>query len=592
MRPYRRRFVRTRPAVRGAAVLSLLAVLAACATTVAGSAVLPTGVAVPTSGTTSSPTGQITQPSTLPTAGGTTSDSAGPTAAATSAGTGSTAPATGTAAGVIPAGLEKFYRQQLSWGSCTSYATSSADASVYASPTLQCAHMTVPMAYDNPTGATIQIGVLRKVATDSAARIGSLVMNPGGPGASGMSFVSQLASYGLATALNAKFDLVGFDPRGIGSSIPLIVCQTDAELDATRADTPRSNTPAAVAAAVGQLKAYATGCVTKTSAAGNVDGKTFLANVGTRDVARDMDVLRSVLGDTKLTYAGFSYGTRIGYVYAEEFPKNVRAMILDGAVDPTQNVSASLLVQNKGFQQAFVTFATACAKLSGCGLGSDPAKATAAFQALSRPLLATPLKLSDGRVLSYGDATLGVAEAMYDNSSWPDLEAALADLKAGKGEKLMALADDYYQRDSSGKYSEKPDSFNAIRCVDDAPITDPATVIKLNQEAAAAAPFEDSGDPAADVPDLCAYWPFPPTLKAGPLSVPGLPKVLVISTTGDPATPYQNGVDLAQQLGADLLTYEGTRHAAFIVANSTCVNNAGNAYLLNLTLPTAGTKCS
>ncbi|SDP22763.1 alpha/beta hydrolase fold [Nakamurella panacisegetis] len=575
MRPYRRS-VRPRSVVHGAAVVALLMLLAACATNIAGSATIGKASAVSGSTSGSVPTGPITQPSSTPG----TSSSTSPSATSTGS------------AGVVPAGLEKFYGQQLDWGSCASYATSSGDASIYAQPALQCARLTVPMAYDNPTGATIKIGVLRKVATDRSARIGSVIMNPGGPGASGMSFVSQVAVYGLDAQLNARFDLVGFDPRGVGSSVPLIVCQTDAELDATRAQTARSNTPAAVSAAMAQLKGYAAGCVTKTAAAGNVDGKTFLANVGTRDVARDMDVLRGVLGDPKLTYVGFSYGTRIGYVYAEEFPKNVRAMILDGAVDPTRSVSESLVEQAKGFQQAFVTFATACAKLADCALGSDPSKATAAFQAMSRPLLANPLKLPQGRVLSYGDATLGVAEAMYDNSSWPDLEKALTDLKAGQGEKLMALADEYYQRDSSGKYSEKPDSFNAIRCVDDPAVTDPAEVIKVNQQVADAAPFEDSADPAADIPDLCAYWPVPATLKPGALSVPGLPKVLVISTTGDPATPYQNGVDLAQQLGADLLTYQGTRHAAFIVANSTCVNSAGNAYLLNLTLPAAGTTCS
>jgi pimeloyl-ACP methyl ester carboxylesterase len=582
----RRRSLHTRPAIRSAALLSVLVLLAACGSGVAGSAVLAARVSASSASPTTTGTagGQITEPSVPPT----------PSAPASAPGT--PAPpgaATGPAApGPVPVGLAKFYGQSLSWGGCASYATDTADAALYASPQFQCAHLTVPMAYANPTGPTIRIGVLRKVATDTPARIGSVLMNPGGPGASGMSFVAQLASYNLAKDLNAKFDLVGFDPRGIGSSIPLIVCQTDAELDATRAVTPRSNNQAAIDSANNMLKAYAAGCVTRTAAAGGVDGKTFLANVGTRDVARDMDVLRGVLGDAKLTYAGFSYGTRIGYVYAEEFPKNVRAMILDGAVNPDQDPATANLDQARGFQQAFVTFATSCARQPTCALGSDPAKATAAFQAISRPLVAKPLALSDGRVLSYGDATLGVAEAMYDNSSWPDLEAALTDLKAGRGEKLMALADDYYQRDASGKYAEKPDSFNAVRCVDDPRMSNPADVIKFNAQAAADAPFEDSGDPAADIPDLCAYWPVPATLGPHRLVVPGLPRVLVISTTGDPATPYQNGVDLAAELGATLLTYQGTRHAAFIVANSTCVNNAGNTYLLTLKLPDAGTKCS
>jgi hypothetical protein len=154
------------------------------------------------------------------------------------------------------------------------------------------------------------------------------------------------------------------------------------------------------------------------------------------------------------------------------------------------------------------------------------------------------------------------------------------------------LADQYYDRDSSGNYGRKPDSFNAIRCMDNARMTDPSDVIKLNTTEAATAPFEDSGDPAADIPDVCAYWPVPPTLGPHQLKVPGLPKVVVVSTTGDPATPYQSGVNLAKQLGASLITYQGTRHAAYLVAGSSCVDDAGNAYLISLTQPAAGLKCS
>jgi len=195
-------------------------------------------------------------------------------------------------------------------------------------------------------------------------------------------------------------------------------------------------------------------------------------------------------------------------------------------------------------------------------------------------------------VLSYGDATLGVATAMYRQDSWPVLATALDKLANGNGGPLMALADAYYERDASGHYAGKPDSFNAIRCVDEPRMTDPADVIKLNAAAAAAAPFQDSGDPAADVPDICAVWPVPPTLGPHRLQVPGLPAVLVVSTTGDPATPYVNGVDLAKQLGARLLTFEGTRHTAFLLGGSSCVDDAGNSYLIDLRLPADGARCS
>jgi pimeloyl-ACP methyl ester carboxylesterase len=443
---------------RCAAVLCALLLVTSCSSSIAGAPRPATVVAVPAG----SPASPITVPSTTP-SGDASSTAAAPTSAATAV------------PGPVPAGLAKFYGQRLAWSGCSSFATNADDAAVYRSGQLQCAYLTVPMAYSAPTGATVRIGVLRKVATDTSQRIGSLLINPGGPGASAMSFVGQLATLGYGKALGAQFDLVGFDPRGTGSSLPLIQCQTDAELDATRATAVRSNTPAAVTAANALLKKYAAECVADTGDGGKVDGKTFLANVGTRDVASDMDVLRAVLGDAKLTYAGFSYGTRLGYVYAEKFPTNVRALVLDGAVDPDADSATESIDQN-------------CAQQSDCPLGTVPAQATAAFQKLSRPLLTKPLTVPGGRVLSYADATLGVADALYDNSNWDKLTTAIRQLAAGDGTGLLALADDYYGRAASGAYSMRPDAFNAIRCVDDPRTTDPAEVTKLNAADAAAAP--------------------------------------------------------------------------------------------------------
>ena len=304
---------------RRVVLLCAFLLVASCSSTVAGSPTrdASTGAAGPTSAL-----GPITEPSTTPPAPSTSAgaQSSGPqSSVAQSSGVPKTA-GTGRPPGPVPAGLAKFYDQQLAWSGCASFATNSDDASLYASTQFQCAYLTVPMAYANPTGPTVRVGVLRKVATGTGQRIGSLLINPGGPGGSGMSFVSQLAAVGYARTLNAQFDLVGFDPRGIGSSLPLIECQTDAQLDATRATPVRSNTPAAVAAADALLKSYAAQCVTASSDGGKVDGKTFLANVGTRDVVADMDVLRAALGDAKLSYLGFSYGTRLGYVYAERVP--------------------------------------------------------------------------------------------------------------------------------------------------------------------------------------------------------------------------------------------------------------------------------
>ena len=571
---------RHRITARAAAAIAALTVLAGCATSVTGSPQITGSPQLTGGGTTSAiATGgpEITTPS-----GGPTS-TAGP----------SQTQAPGTGIGPIPAGLDKFYRQQLSWGGCADYATTDDDRGYYADRALECARLTVPLAYDKPDGPTITIAVLRKVATDKAQRIGSVLFNPGGPGASGASLVAQLASYGIADVLNERFDLVGFDPRGVGASQPVVTCLTGPERDAERAQSVRTRTAAEVQAANDEERADAQKCAERTGKDQGIDGKEFLANVGTRDVAKDMDVLRAALGDRQLTYVGYSYGTRIGYVYAEQFPANVRAMVLDGAVAPDQDPKTELLAQAKGFQDAFNDFATWCAKSEpACVLGTDPGKATAVYQSLVRPLLDKPLPLADGRVLSFGDANTGTIQALYSDTLRKQLATALLNLSKGDGKGLMALADQYDDRAADGTYSSLQDAFTAIRCVDDPRITDPAELTALNAAYAKAAPFADSGDPAGAQADICAFWPVPPTLTPHKLDIPGLAKVLVVSTKGDPATPYQAGVDLAEQLHGALLSVNGTRHTGYLLALLGCVDKIGNDYLLNLTVPAAGTTCS
>ncbi|HYN73598.1 MAG TPA: alpha/beta hydrolase [Nakamurella sp.] len=441
------------------------------------------------------------------------------------------------------------------------------------------------------------------MATDRSGRIGSAVFDPGGPGISGMDTVANFyvtsekptdaekVTEATVAELNQSFDLVGLDPRGVGASRPAVSCQTDAEWDAFRATAWRTRSQAEVDAANAALKAIAENCVSRTGADEGIDGKTFLANIGTRDVAKDLDVLRAVLGDNKLTYVGFSYGTSIGTVYAEQFPQNVRALVLDGAVDPNQDPLASSLGQAKGFQNAFDEFAAWCVKQSECALGNNADTAVQAYQSLVRPLLNTPLALKDGRVLSFSDANTGVVQALYLEELWPTLSIALQKLSQGDGSIVMFLADFYYERDQTGHYSPALQAFNAVRCVDGPAVTDPAAVTKHNADYATAAPFQSTGDPPGAVNDICAYWPVPPTMQPHAANAPGLPQVLVISTTGDPATPYQQGVDLAKDLGAVLLTVEGTRHTAYLGAGISCVDDIVNKYLITLELPPEGTIC-
>ncbi|HKN54256.1 MAG TPA: alpha/beta fold hydrolase, partial [Amycolatopsis sp.] len=314
--------------------------------------------------------------------------------------------------GPVPAGLERFYGQSLTWADCAPYATSEDARTAFQARDIQCARLTVPMDYTKPDGPTITLGLLRHKATDPSSRIGSLVINPGGPGASGMVAATGLIKPTASTALGKRFDLVGFDPRGIGASEPPVHCLSDAERDADRADDSETDgSPQGVIRQEAQEKDFGIKCVQRTE-----HGPEMLANLGTREVVKDMDVLRSVLGDRKLTYLGYSYGTRIGSAYAEAFPQNVRALVLDGAVDPTQDAVQSLVAQGEGFGKAFTEFTRWCVARQDCALGRDIGAAVSAFQQLVRPLIDFPVPVGDGRKLSYEDATTGVVQALYQES--------------------------------------------------------------------------------------------------------------------------------------------------------------------------------
>ncbi|MGB8962809.1 MAG: alpha/beta hydrolase [Pseudonocardiaceae bacterium] len=503
--------------------------------------------------------------------------------------------------GAVPAGLEQFYGQNLAWGGCSAFATTPSDQKAYADPGLQCAYLTVPLDYADPKGRTIKVGLLRRPASDAAHRVGSLLINPGGPGGSGMSTAANLADQIATNDIGRRFDFVGFDPRGVGSSKPQVVCRTPAERDAERLMNLNVDTsPAGVARTENQEKTDDTGCVNRTGqetlaasgtpAAVSDTGKQVLENIGTRDVVRDMDVMRSALGDEKLTYLGYSYGTRIGATYAEAFPHNVRAMILDGAVDPAQDQISELIDQGRGFQKAFDAFAAWCAGRPDCALGPDKNQATSKFQALVRPLINQPVSMPDGRKLSYSDATIGTVQALYLSDLWPTLNRGLVELTQGQGNLLMRLADLYYGRSPDGTYSTEMDVFQAVLCVDNPPIKDPNVARDVDAQYRKVAPFLDTGYPPSPALDNCAFWPVPSTGGPHDPHTPGLPTVMVISTTQDPATPYQAGVNLARDLNARLLTYEGTQHTAFL-QNNACVDTAGINYLTNLQLPAEGARC-
>ncbi|NLU82851.1 alpha/beta hydrolase [Rhodococcus sp. HNM0569] len=471
-------------------------------------------------------------------------------------------PEQGAASEGAPAALERFYTQTLDWGPCDSYDTDG----TLAGTSLECARVDVPVDYDDPAGASAEIAISRSAA--SGDRLGSLLVNPGGPGASGLS----LASVADGTEIGARFDVVGFDPRGVGASTPAIECLTDRENDERRARSEIDMSPDGIAETEKHRREYAQACAERT-------GSDVLAHVGTRDVVQDMDVIRAVLGDTRLNYLGYSYGTRLGSAYAEQFPDRVRAMILDGAVDPGQDPVDEVVEQAAGFQQAFDAFAADCMRTSACPLGDDPAQANARFQQLVEPLVTRPAATTDPRGLGYGDAITGVQQALYSPTLWGPLRGGLTSLARGTGDALLSLADLYEGRADDGTYSNINDAFNAVRCVDDPPVTDRAVAGESDMRYREAAPFLDDGRGTGQAPlDVCAFWSVPPTGEPHEIAVDGLPPVMVVSTTGDPATPYQAGVDLARQLGGTLLTYDGTQHTV-VLDGVACVDEAAARYL-------------
>jgi pimeloyl-ACP methyl ester carboxylesterase len=448
-------------------------------------------------------------------------------------------------------------------------------------PGAECGMLSVPVNYAKPDGDVAQIAMIRFKATGD--KIGSLVVNPGGPGESGVEAAASMVAT-LPESVRQRFDLVGFDPRGVANSTPAVWCNSDADNDRLRADPQVDYSPAGVAHIEKETQDFVQRCEDKM-------GKEFLENAGTANVAKDLDAMRTALGDPKLTYLGYSYGTRIGSAYAEAFPDKVRAMVLDGAVDPNADPIEADIRQAAAFQQAFNDYAADCAKDPSCPLGTDPAKAVDVYRSMVDPLVEKPLKTKDPRGLSYSDAIVGTILPLYSPNLWRHLTEALDEMKNGTGDTMLALADLYMGRDAQGHYNNSTDVRVAVNCVDQPPITDRDKVIDADRRTREVAPFLSYGEFTGHAPlSTCAFWPVPPTSKPHEIKVSGLPPILVVSTTNDPATPYQAGVDLARQLGGTLVTFEGTQHTVVFQGN-TCIDDIAARYLVDVTVPPPDTRC-
>ncbi len=407
------------------------------------------------------------------------------------------------------------------------------------------------------------------------------MVNPGGPGASGVTFVRQDYT-AFSDNLRAHFNIVGFDPRGVGGSDP-VVCENGRALEHFIGLNPAPSSPSAIARAVAATKQFDQSCLADS-------GKTLLANASTVDAARDMDRIRVALGDSKLTYLGFSYGTFLGATYAGLFPTRVRAMALDGALDPDLSVRQLDLQQAQGFEVDLGDFLAACKSSPTCPLQQDHATVTQVFdQALARIESGTPVPTTtDGRTLSVGEGYLGIIAALYSSSTWDDLERGLAGVLKGDGTILLQLADSYNERQPDGTYSDLFAANIAINCADYPGPTKLSTYKVDAASFAKAAPV--FGASQAWAPLSCAYWPVPPTGAPHVITADGAPPIVVVGTTADPATPYSGAQGLAHQLSSGvLITRVGVGHTAY--DDSVCVGAAVDAYLIRLKVPANGLVC-
>ncbi|WP_300680790.1 alpha/beta hydrolase [Nocardioides sp.] len=463
------------------------------------------------------------------------------------------------------AALQKFYGQRLTWSSCRD--------------SFSCAKLTVPLDYANPTGQTIQLALLKVPA--SGHRIGSLVVNPGGPGAPGTDYAAS-AKESFGAAVRNAFDIVGFDPRGTGESAP-IDCLSDADLSTYINLDPDPDTAAEESESFAFGVTFGKGCVAKSGA--------LASHVSTVEAARDMDVLRSALGENELTYFGASYGTKLGATYADLFPTKVGRFVLDGAIDPALSTAEMNLEQARGFQTALDSYIDNCLTGSkSCYLGSSRSEAQAKISAFLDQLDAKPLTTSDGTQLTEGEAFLGIALPLYSRDYWSILTSALKDAFDGKADTLLALANAYVSRDGTTFTDNSMEAIYAINCLDDPwALTTAAEVDAVTPKFLEASPT--FGRIFAWMDTACAGSQVKSTSAPHALHAKGSAPIVVVGTTRDPATPVQWAKSLAAQLdNGVLVTRDGDGHTGYNAGNS-CVDNAIEKYLVNDVVPSNGLAC-
>lgn len=471
----------------------------------------------------------------------------------------------------VDAALESFYGQSVTLSTCSSNSG------------FQCGTVTVPMDYSNPSGETVTLAVNVHRATNASK--GVLLFNPGGPGGSGYDYTLTYLNYLFSSDLIANYDIVGFDPRGVGKSTAVKCFDSDAAKDAFIYGVVEGTPGSAeyVAASNAKFAQLGQDCE-------RLSGD-LLAHVDTESSARDLDVLRAVFGSSTLNYFGFSYGTFLGAEYADLFPTRVGKFVFDGAENPALNVTDLSYGQMQGFDGAIRAYIANCLSESSCPLSGTADSAADQLTTLVSSLQDSPLTNSDGRVLGTANMLQVVVDCMYNSNYWSKLSTVISDVQSGKASSAFSLLDTFNSRNSDGSYADNStEAFYAVMCLD-YPRRNSATEIAEDQ-ARYLAGSSILGQFWADGTAMCNGWPVDAVRTPAAVSAVGSGPILIVDTTGDPATPYPWGLSLSTQLvNSRLLTVDGYQHTAYSSSASSCVVSAVDDFLLNGTLPDVGSTC-
>ncbi|MFE7844155.1 alpha/beta hydrolase [Microbacterium sp. NPDC057407] len=462
--------------------------------------------------------------------------------------------------------LLPFYAQELDWAGC--------------GDGFDCTTVTAPLDWAEPAKGEIELSVIRSRATGGEP-IGSLLTNPGGPGASGVGLIRDSVEYAVGEPLREQYDVIGFDPRGVGESTA-VTCFDDADMDAYLYDVPENprGSDAWNDELLARHAAFAEACE-----AGS-DG--ILPYITTQNAARDMDLLRAVLGDTRLNYLGYSYGTFLGATYAELFPEKVGRLVLDGALDPSASGLDVNVTQGIGFESALRAYMADCLQDDDCPFRGSVDDAMADLGVLLASVDRDPLPGPDGRLLGADSLLTAIVAALYSQDSWDYLTMALDGALQGDASTAFLLADFYNNRENGAYLDNQTEAFRAYNCMDYPVETSAGDLAaaeeRLQAEAPTVAPYWFGPDP-------CEVWPYPPTGTRAPITAAGAAPIVVVGTTNDPATPYEWSVALAEQLESGVLvTREGEGHTGYNKGNQ-CVDDAVETYLLTGTAPEDGLTC-